>query len=79
MSSLNQQCADRIDKDSERIAKTIVERHYRQNPLQEAMYGEPGREKCMQDAKYHLAYLVEAVRSDSPILFNEYVNSLVSG
>jgi len=78
MSSLNQQCADRIDKDSERLAKTIAERHCRLNPLLEARDGEAGREKCLQDTKYQLAYLVEAIRSDSPILFNDYVHWAVT-
>jgi len=36
-------------------------------------YGERGREKSLQDVTYHVIYLAEAVRNNSPRLFVEYV------
>lgn len=55
------------------IAKALVELEFARHPELEARYGEIGREKSLQDAHYHLAYLANALAFDSEKLFVDYV------
>lgn len=55
------------------LAEAVTAEHYRQHPELEQRYGAKGREKCLQDAHYHLSYLSEAVAADRPALFADYV------
>jgi MerR family transcriptional regulator, light-induced transcriptional regulator len=55
------------------LAEAVTARHYELNPSLETRYGAAGREKCLQDANYHLSYLAEAVGSALPSLFADYV------
>lgn len=55
------------------IAEEVTERHFEAHPEFDARYGTAGREKCRDDAEYHLAYLEEAVAASSPELFADYV------
>ena len=55
------------------LAEAITERHYELNPALEQRYGAAGREKCLQDAHYHLSYLAEALGAALPSLFADYV------
>jgi methanogenic corrinoid protein MtbC1 len=65
--------ARRLDSDRASLADAITARHYELNPELEERYGPAGREKCRQDAEFHLSYLRDAIVSDSPSLFADYV------
>jgi methanogenic corrinoid protein MtbC1 len=55
------------------IAEQAIQRMWERFPHLRTRYGEQGREKSLQDMMYHVVYLAEAVRNDSPRLFVEYV------
>lgn len=55
------------------LAEAVTARHYESRPELTARYGEAGRAKCVQDARYHLTYLSEAIAVSSPALFADYV------
>ncbi|GAA4259228.1 cobalamin B12-binding domain protein [Azospirillum formosense] len=57
----------------EELARAIVAIQFERWPALYARYGEGGRERCVEDVGFHLLYLAEAVASDSPALFREYV------
>lgn len=56
------------------LAQLITNMHYTEKPELKARYGKTGREKALQDAAYHLAYLAESIRAESTALFNAYLN-----
>ena len=64
---------DFIFERQEDLAREIVERHWKLRPDFEQLYGEKGRARCLEDARYHLRYLFEAVRAGEPALFVHYV------
>lgn len=55
------------------LAEAITARHYALAPELDARYGPIGREKCLQDAAFHLSYLAEAISAGEPGLFKDYV------
>ncbi|MFC5356246.1 cobalamin B12-binding domain-containing protein [Azospirillum himalayense] len=57
----------------EELARAVVAIQFERWPALYARYGEDGRERCVEDVGFHLLYLAEAVASDSPALFREYV------
>jgi methanogenic corrinoid protein MtbC1 len=62
-----------IDAERRRLAEAVTERHYELSPELDARYGPVGREKCLEDAEFHLSYLAEALAASSPSLFADYV------
>jgi methanogenic corrinoid protein MtbC1 len=62
-----------LDVGRRRLAEAVTERHYELSPELDARYGPAGREKCLQDAEFHLSYLAEALAASSPSLFADYV------
>src|SRR5271163_1339127 len=64
---------DFIAERQEDLAREIVERHWKLRPALEQLYGEKGRTRCLEDARYHLRYLSEAVGAREPALFVHYV------
>lgn len=61
-----------IDEQAIKLANLVTDRQYELNPELEKRYGVAGRMRCLEDARYHLSYLSEALRADSPLLFTEY-------
>jgi methanogenic corrinoid protein MtbC1 len=55
------------------IAETLVARQFERDPQLEVRYGKRGRDRCLEDAKYHLSYLAEAIDAASEALFSEYL------
>jgi MerR family transcriptional regulator, light-induced transcriptional regulator len=55
------------------LAEAIVARQFDARPELDRRYGPSGRQKCRDDAGYHLLYLAEAVANDTPALFRDYV------
>jgi MerR family transcriptional regulator, light-induced transcriptional regulator len=55
------------------IAEELVRRQFAAQPDLARRYGAAGREKCLQDANHHLAYLADAMNAGDPALFISYV------
>lgn len=55
------------------LAEAVTARHYERQPELAERYGRAGREKCRQDAAYHLSYLAESLAAGSSELFADYV------
>jgi methanogenic corrinoid protein MtbC1 len=73
MSELLETTRDFIIERQEDLAREIVERHWQFRPGLEQRYGDKGRARCLEDARYHLRYLSEAVGAREPALFVHYV------
>ena len=56
------------------LAEAAVALQYAADPALEARYGRRGRERCLEDARYHLDYLQEALASGAPPLFLAYID-----
>jgi len=56
-----------------KLAELIVTKQYALQSELWKPYGDPGREKSVRDAGYHLSYLAEALQADDPALFCEYL------
>jgi methanogenic corrinoid protein MtbC1 len=55
------------------LAEELVKRQFAAQPELARRYGAIGREKCLQDANYHLAYLADAMNAGDPALFANYI------
>jgi len=64
---------EEIDLIRAELAEIITEKHFAQKPELDARYGAAGRVKCRQDAVFHLSYLSEALHTNEPALFSDYV------
>ena len=73
MKTVEPTIVDKLQKDKRELAGRITELHFSRNPGLEKKYGEKGRERCYEDAVFHLNYLIEAVRFESKELFNHYL------
>jgi MerR family transcriptional regulator, light-induced transcriptional regulator len=62
-----------LDSERASLAEAITARQYEAQPELAARYGDAGRTKCLEDAKYHLSYLVDAVAASSASLFSDYI------
>jgi methanogenic corrinoid protein MtbC1 len=74
MNTLNQTLGQAIESQKDDLAKLIVDEQWKRNPRFQVRYGEVGHAKCVQDVRYNLAYLSEAIASDSPPLFAAYID-----
>lgn len=70
----NKKISRMIEAQSGILAEAITERHFQLKPELAARYGEKGREKCLEDARYHLSYLSESIGAARPKLFADYVS-----
>jgi methanogenic corrinoid protein MtbC1 len=74
MSTIHRQAAQAIRQQQNELAGVIVDRQYGAQPeTWNKFSNQPGREKSIRDAGYHLSYLAEALQADDPILFTEYL------
>ena len=55
------------------LAADLVDRQCAAQPELMRRYGPTGREKCLQDANYHLAFLSDAMNAQDPALFSNYI------
>ena len=55
------------------LAADLVDRQSAAEPELLRRYGAAGREKCLQDANYHLAFLANAMNAQDPVLFSNYI------
>ena len=65
--------SDAINEHRVALAEFITGRQFSEKRELEMKYGKTGREKTLQDAGYHLAYLSEAIRADCEAIFNSYL------
>lgn len=72
MNSLTHVTGQAIRARSATLAEAIVAHQYGRQPAWQT-FGASGRQKSLRDVGYHLAYLSEALASDAPTLFAEYV------
>lgn len=71
-----------IQNEQEKLAEDILTRQYERQPAFWRPVGDAGREKGIQDVRYHLSYLSEAISAADPTLFAEYaawVKALFAG
>lgn len=54
-------------------AAAIVDRQFAVRPDLLERYGEIGRVRCLEDARFHLQYLVTALEAEKPELFLDYI------
>lgn len=64
----------KLQKHREELASLITSLHFERHPQLEERYGSEGRDRCYEDALYHLDYLEQAARVDSKKLFNNYLD-----
>lgn len=74
MQSSDKEVGKRIHAERDALAEAVTARQYELQPELASRYGPAGREKCLQDARYHLSYLAEALSASSPALFAAYVS-----
>jgi len=73
MSMLNHQTSEAIASRRLLIAQAIVDKEFSIHPEIEIRYGNAARDKSIQDAQFHLAYLAEAITADNMALFGDYI------
>lgn len=74
MSDSNGSVAQRLEENKQTLAQTMTDLHFQSHPKLVEKYGEKGKEKCYQDAIYHINYLSQAIRIDSQKIFNSYLD-----
>lgn len=74
MDTTNQALGSGIEAQKDTLANLIVDEQWARNPQFKDRYGEVGHAKCVQDVKYNLAYLSQAIASNSPPLFATYID-----
>ncbi|HEX7830722.1 MAG TPA: cobalamin-dependent protein [Thermoanaerobaculia bacterium] len=57
----------------EDLARAITDRHFAAFPETLARYGDIGRVRCLEDARFHLRYLATALDAHSETMFLDYV------
>jgi MerR family transcriptional regulator, light-induced transcriptional regulator len=73
MESINAQVRRAIMTRRDVLAEAITDRQYIVQPELGMRYGDQGRVKCVQDTRYHLDYLAQAIEVGSPTLFTAYI------
>ena len=71
--TIAQQAGEAILQQKDTLAAELVAREFSRHPDLEQRYGAIAREKSLQDAGYHLAYLANALSCENPALFVDYV------
>lgn len=69
----HQLAAESVLAGRDAIAERLVEREFARHPELVDRYGATGRAKSLQDARYHLSFLAQALAVSSPALFADYV------
>ncbi len=68
--------SDYIKTNSEVFSQNMVGRQYAMQPGVWEKYGPSGYQKSLQDAKYHLSFLIEALMLESPDILTNYIEWL---
>lgn len=70
--SAGARAAAALAEHGEAVARAVTGLLYAEMPWLVDRYGEPGRQKCLQDMRYHLEHLAPAVELEDPALFARY-------
>lgn len=70
--SLHTAAYDWLLDNIESLASGVTGKLFAANPELDRKYGRRGRMKCLEDTKYHLLYLAEAVAGHSVLVFQNY-------
>lgn len=70
---LLQRAGTAVDEARGAIAARLVDKEFQAHPELLQRYGAKGRAKSLDDAGYHLRYLAEALASENPQFFVDYV------
>lgn len=62
-----------LDDRKDQLALAITDAYYNKHPELDKRYGKPVRDYVLQDNKYHLTYLSEAVAAGHPSFFANYI------
>ena len=73
MSNRSEEIAEALAKKKALMAEEITAEYFARRPEMLARWGEVGKRRCTEDSVFHLSYLAEAVRFDSPELFVDYI------
>lgn len=71
--SESHELANQILANKKQLAQTVTDLHLQAHPQWIERYGEMGKLRCFEDAMYHIEYLAEAIKLQSPPLFNHYL------
>lgn len=63
----------KLESNRKQLAEKITDLHFSNHPELEKRYGEKGRLHCYEDALYHINYLIESLRVESPDMFEHYL------
>lgn len=70
--SAGSRAAAALAEHAEAVARSVTGLLYAEMPWLVDRYGERGRQKCLQDMRYHLQHLAPAVELEDPALFARY-------
>ncbi|HEX2077642.1 MAG TPA: hypothetical protein VHG08_08025, partial [Longimicrobium sp.] len=70
--SAGARAAAALAEHGEAVARSVTGLLYAEMPWLVDRYGERGRQKCLQDMRYHLEHLAPAVELQDPALFARY-------
>lgn len=73
VSNPNLEISQLIDSLKETFAQLITDEYYKQHPELNVLYGKDVRNYVLQDNRYHLTYLAEAVAAGRPSFFANYI------
>src|SRR5438128_4229664 len=62
-----------VNENVNSLAEEITEHQFLARPALLEKYGLKGKQKCKEDAAFHLHYLSEAVSADSAKIFADYI------
>jgi len=74
MSVSNDSVVQSLEDNKQALAQIMTDFHFKCHPELAEKYGKKGKEKCYKDAIYHINYLGQAIRVDSPKIFNSYLD-----
>ena len=65
--------ADIIRASLDEMATVITDRHFAAHPELTQRYGAVGRQRCLEDARFHLQYLAMTIEAGNDTLFLDYI------
>lgn len=68
----HQAIAEKLSARQRELAVRVTDAHFQQHPELLQRFGEIGRTRCLEDAEFHLQYLIQALRFRAPSLFVAY-------
>lgn len=62
-----------LAQSADKIAKQILELHFKHHPESIECYGAAGKDRCYEDAVFHLKFLAEAITMELPDMYANYI------